>query len=718
MNEFSKMNDCTLVEMTLLGKEDAFEELVTRHESAVRKSAYRVTGNSYSAEDASQDAFLAAWMKLDTLEDFALFQPWVCRIAANRARNLMAKYRRTIPDLSLDLEQFAEVADAKDREIAEIVSLRAGEVQDERLAAALDALSVKVREVVSLHYFDGLSVGEIASRLSLPAGTVKWRLSEGRKKLRKEYGNMERTYDENDTLVRRVMCAVEQLKLWRIRDDMNGFEEEYREVLSLVEELDDGEQKSHAAADVLLMGFWWLESEQSPELFERIKKEAENGHNEEVMSAIVQDLIFRGGRTEAERVENARKEIIPYLNNHGFRKPIGVLHCILAGMIHDKEATRNELQKALAILEKGDPYRESAETALEYLETADVNAAQHYVANTWLYRRIDGQLYFWSEGFTHFSFDLDYGSAVRSVPYFAVTHTVRDHRLWDETLKKGDEWVQHGRLFKVEDDGAEVSVKAGDFKGCCKITSMIERPDHISSTDEWYFCPGVGFVKYVHYSDYHLNDCVIELSSYSVSGEGAFPVGLGSSWGYEIEYDRDVIFIDYDKIEYKVSRSDEDALCITESALLRKRDGAAGWKSAINKLIQCCRRFTPEGYGYFIDPGELAATARAFAKTPIEKAYTEAVYRHFARRHGDTAVEGKKRNGIIEAIQYLELKRDGGRDTRGPDPGSVPIYGVRKRDRARGVRYVQHVARRGAEHADGNGLVVRLEDRVLRLASR
>ena len=85
----------------------------------------------------------------------------------------------------------------------------------------MDALSEKIREAITMHYFEGLSVAQIAERLSLPEGTVKWRLCEGRKQLRKEYGVMEKTYNENESLVQRVMRQVEQLKLLAMKNKKN-----------------------------------------------------------------------------------------------------------------------------------------------------------------------------------------------------------------------------------------------------------------------------------------------------------------------------------------------------------------------------------------------------------------------------------------------------------------------------------------------------------------
>ncbi len=55
MTHHTNKTDCTLVELTLLGNESACEELILRHECAVMGTAYKVTNNTHSAEDASED---------------------------------------------------------------------------------------------------------------------------------------------------------------------------------------------------------------------------------------------------------------------------------------------------------------------------------------------------------------------------------------------------------------------------------------------------------------------------------------------------------------------------------------------------------------------------------------------------------------------------------------------------------------------------------------
>ena len=92
MSSLKDKNDGILVEMSLLGDQMAYEELVIRHEKSVKGTAYKVTENEFSAEDASQDAFVSAWIKLDSLREKEKFGSWVCSIAKNCARDLVVHY--------------------------------------------------------------------------------------------------------------------------------------------------------------------------------------------------------------------------------------------------------------------------------------------------------------------------------------------------------------------------------------------------------------------------------------------------------------------------------------------------------------------------------------------------------------------------------------------------------------------------------------------------
>ncbi|MCI8386840.1 MAG: hypothetical protein HFE63_00035 [Clostridiales bacterium] len=66
---YQELNDKNLILLTLAGEQNAYEILVVRYEKLVVSAAYSVTHSKFMAEDAAQDAFVSAWMKLNMLRE-------------------------------------------------------------------------------------------------------------------------------------------------------------------------------------------------------------------------------------------------------------------------------------------------------------------------------------------------------------------------------------------------------------------------------------------------------------------------------------------------------------------------------------------------------------------------------------------------------------------------------------------------------------------------
>ena len=346
---YQNESDETLVMLTLAGEQAAYEVLVARYQRTVISSAIAVTKNHFMAEDAAQDAFVTAWMKLNTLKETKKYSSWVCRIAKNCALNMISRYRSFLPlDVVDNLNIFAEGADHP----AELYAL-----SDERdeVNKTVATLPQKVRQIIQLHYFEGLSIVEIADRMRISEGTVKRQLHDGRKRIRKELCAMNEKY--SDTLVQRVMKKVEELKLWQVKNDKSGFEKEYSQVLREVEELPECTEKQHALADVLMRGWWWLPGKKNDALFARIADAAMEGKNEEVMTFIVarEDSKVYGGA----RIDFIRDKQIPRLEKAGFVKALGRewfwlgYNLFREGKVEDGRAAYDKVE---AILSKEDAY--------------------------------------------------------------------------------------------------------------------------------------------------------------------------------------------------------------------------------------------------------------------------------------------------------------------------------------------------------------------------
>ncbi|MCI6972120.1 MAG: RNA polymerase sigma factor, partial [Eubacterium sp.] len=523
MNEHFNKNDETLVELTLLGDGTAYEELVTRHQRAVMGTAYKVTKNKFSAEDASQDAFVSAWMNLCELRDGSKFGSWVCSFAKNCARTLERHYRAAIPDISLDTLDGFEPAE-EDELFAE------DELKDVRQAVNL--LSEKIREAVSLHYFEGKSVAEIAEMLSVPVGTVKWRLSEGRKQLRKGYGIMEKTYDENESLVSRVMRQVEALKLWQLKNDKTGFEEEYRAVLANVEALEDSKEKSSMLADTLLRGYWEVSSEKNKEVFERIKKSAEDSHNEDVMMSVACEEYNK--YSGEERIRFMRETQIPYYREGGYPKTLAYVWFWLGYEYREKGECEEAIrcyEQVMNILTPSDVYYANAKSAIEG-ERRSIAAEKNpevirYNFNVTgeVYRKIDGKLYFWGQP----GYDYNGNSANGSL-FWNMSRC--DGLILDESMKTGDTVTSSdGITLTYLKNGGACDTPAGHFENCSVY--VIDGVLYGRFNCETWLCDGVGIVRQIVTWLGYTHEWV--LSAYKTSGKGGLlPFEAGNRWEYTL----------------------------------------------------------------------------------------------------------------------------------------------------------------------------------------
>ena len=172
-----------LVSAARQGDMAAFESLVHLYEKRVFALTLRMGGNREDAAEAAQEAFLAAWQGLAFFRGDSSFSTWLYRLASNACVDLLRREsrHRTAAGPSLDDEELnLEVPDAmpSPQDEAERRELR------EEIERGLAALSPEHREVLVLRELHQLSYDEIAETLDLDVGTVKSRISRGRKQLR------------------------------------------------------------------------------------------------------------------------------------------------------------------------------------------------------------------------------------------------------------------------------------------------------------------------------------------------------------------------------------------------------------------------------------------------------------------------------------------------------------------------------------------------------
>lgn len=162
-----------LVAACLAGDRTAFGQLVDAYQNKLFYAAYRVTGSSEDAMDATQGAFVKAYEKLDTFDPTRRFFSWIYRIALNEALNILDRRRN-----QSELED--EVAGAGDdpEQVCE------AEETGQCIQRALMTLCEEQRVVLVLRHFHGLSYREIAEVIGVSEKTVKSRLFTARQNMR------------------------------------------------------------------------------------------------------------------------------------------------------------------------------------------------------------------------------------------------------------------------------------------------------------------------------------------------------------------------------------------------------------------------------------------------------------------------------------------------------------------------------------------------------
>ena len=159
-----------------MGDAEAFAVLVARHQGTVLRFMRRIAGNAEDARDLTQEAFLQAYLHLPTLRDVYKFGPWLRSIAYTTALQWRRRQHR---ERTEHLDEEGEPCPVP--EPSPLSLLLRDDMRD-----ALDRLSPEQYAVVVLHYFDGCDYGEIAAQLGLPVSTVRGRLHQARRRLRKE----------------------------------------------------------------------------------------------------------------------------------------------------------------------------------------------------------------------------------------------------------------------------------------------------------------------------------------------------------------------------------------------------------------------------------------------------------------------------------------------------------------------------------------------------
>lgn len=173
-----RVSDAELVARARQGDTGAFGELVERHRAAVYRAAQAAIGSASEAEDVAQEAFLAAYRKMATYRGEASFKTWLLTIAWRQAlarrRRLVSRWRRFV---SADPPEPASPSRTQERVLIEAE-------RTQHVMRLVRALPARLRDPLLLCASGDQTYHEIAVMLGIPEGTLKWRVSAARRRLK------------------------------------------------------------------------------------------------------------------------------------------------------------------------------------------------------------------------------------------------------------------------------------------------------------------------------------------------------------------------------------------------------------------------------------------------------------------------------------------------------------------------------------------------------
>jgi len=176
----SQKPDEDLINKVIKGENNAYAILVDRYKHMVYTLALKIVKNREDAEEVAQDSFIKAYNALNDFKGESKFSTWLYKIAYYRSLDYLKKNKRQVETTAIDISEeynIASMDDALDRmEVKE---------RAEIIKHAIEKLPADDAVLITLYYFETLSMNEISEVMEIPANTIKVRLFRGRKRLAK-----------------------------------------------------------------------------------------------------------------------------------------------------------------------------------------------------------------------------------------------------------------------------------------------------------------------------------------------------------------------------------------------------------------------------------------------------------------------------------------------------------------------------------------------------
>ena len=177
------MNESVLIQRSLAGEIEPFNQLVLHYQGLAFSVAYRMLQDSDAAADAVQDSFIKAFRALHTFKG-GNFKAWLLRIVTNSCYDVLRSRQRrgtdSLDDLPVEQEYAQQLLDLSESPEQHAERMELNQI----IESGIYSLPPNQRLALILCDVHGYAYEEIAEITQMPIGTIKSRISRGRAKLR------------------------------------------------------------------------------------------------------------------------------------------------------------------------------------------------------------------------------------------------------------------------------------------------------------------------------------------------------------------------------------------------------------------------------------------------------------------------------------------------------------------------------------------------------
>jgi RNA polymerase sigma-70 factor (ECF subfamily) len=171
-------NDQPLIDAILAGDTQSFSVLVERYKDLVFTLAIRMLKHREEAEEVSQDTFIKVFRSLNKFKGDSKFSTWIYKVAYNTCLDRLKKHKRAQHVVAID-----EYTEHQVMTIDNALDAMEKEERRQAIQGCLQQLPSDDSALLTLYYFEELSLEEIAKIVGLTANNVKVKLFRSRKKL-------------------------------------------------------------------------------------------------------------------------------------------------------------------------------------------------------------------------------------------------------------------------------------------------------------------------------------------------------------------------------------------------------------------------------------------------------------------------------------------------------------------------------------------------------